>query len=227
MLLLIAGTGPGSHDLISQAALNSAADADIILVPRSHENSQGIAENVIAHYFPHKNFLHITFPMTSNSTQRDNSIISQLEALRPQWERAASIFFPVLGDAMLFSTAKYLIDAFSKLADNLEIKYIPGISAHSLAAATAKKFLAMQDEIFTVIPGTAQPEKISQALASCDSAAVYKPTAIENPEKLFAGFEVIRVDYAGIPGLETITRGKEALSNITNYMSVLLLWRNC
>lgn len=226
MKLIIAGIGPGNPELITLSALDHANNADIIIVPRSNPESKGLAEKIISHHLQHKKFIHITFPMIRDSQKRDSLILSQLENLRPHWENSQNIFFPVIGDSMLYSTGAYLVKIWQKISPELQAEFIPGISAHSLAASTAKKFLAMDTEIFTIIPGTANPENIRSALASCNSAAIYKPTAIKNIHELVHDFNVIRVDFAGIPELEKITYGKEALNNIHEYLSIILLWRN-
>ena len=226
MKILIAGTGPGNPELITLSAHKAALSADIIIVPRSKTSTQGLAEKVITHHFPDKKYLPLTFPMTRDSHTRDSLILSQLEAHRPDWENASTIFFPVIGDSMLYSTGKYLLDAFRLLVPDIEAEFIPGISAHSLAASCAKKFLAMDDEILAIIPGTADSERIRRTLSACDCAAVYKPTALTNPQELFIGFRAMRIDYAGIPGLERITYGDQALTNIHDYLSIILLWRD-
>ena len=86
--------------------------------------------------------------------------------------------------------------------------------------------MAMSEEIFCVIPGTATPEKILNALKSCDSAAIYKPIALKD-KKIFDFIknkfsEIIRVDFAGLPN-EKIFEGSEALENINKYLSIILL----
>ena len=47
-----------------------------------------------------------------------------------------------------------------------------------------------------------------------------------NAQELFRGFRAVRVDYAGIPELERITEGEAALTDIQEYLSVILLWRD-
>ena len=226
MKLIIAGIGPGSSELITLSALNTANNADIIIVPRSNPESEGLAEKIISHHLQHKKLLYITFPMIRDAQKRDALILLQLENLRPYWENAQNIFFPVIGDSMLYSTGAYLLNVWQKISPELEAEFIPGISAHSLAASCAKKVLAMDTEIFTIIPGTAEQENIRRALEACNSAAIYKPTAIKNIHELVKDFSVIRVDFAGIPELERIYHGKEALNNIHEYLSIILLWRN-
>ena len=224
MKIIIAGTGAGEGNLLTLSALSYAHEADIIIVPRSRSDTQGLAERIIMKQIPDKKYIHINFPMKIENPE--SAILSQLEAARSEWQKARIIFFPVIGDVMLYSTGEYLLSAWRKIAD-IEAEFIPGVSAHSLAASCAKRFLAMRDEIFSVIPGTASRERIREALNSCNSAAIYKPTAIKNIRELVSGFaKIIRVDYAGIPELERIYDGEDALTNITEYMSVILLWKD-
>ena len=226
MKILIAGTGPGDPELITLSAIYAASSSDVIIVPRSKSDAPGLAEKIIAHYLPGRKYIPLVFPMTRDAEYRDSLILSQLREKIHEWENANTIFFPMIGDSMLYSTGKYLLSAFRELVPDIEAEFIPGISAHSLAAACAKKFLAMNDEIFAVIPGTADREHIRKTLTACDCAAIYKPTALTNPQELLRGFKVVRVDYAGIPERERIIYGEEALSEIHDYLSIILLWRD-
>ena len=85
----------------------------------------------------------------------------------------------------------------------------------------------MSDEILSIIPGTADPEKIKSTLQNSNCAAIYKPTAIKNIKELITKYEkIIRVDFAGIPDKEKIYEGEKALENINEYLSIILLWNS-
>lgn len=223
-LLFIAGIGPGNIELISVDALHHAQISDVILVPRSNIHSQGLAENIIREYLPSREMIPVYFPMTHDAQNRSSVIISQLRNIKHILE-GNTIFFPVIGDAMLYSTGSYLVDAINHVIPECMYEFVPGISAHSLAAALTKNFLAMSDEILTIIPGTASHEKISHALSHSDNIAIYKPSAIHNIHSLINPDDfsrIIRVDYAGFPQ-QKIYEGINALDGITEYMSIILL----
>ncbi|MBQ7221426.1 MAG: hypothetical protein IJS28_10640 [Synergistaceae bacterium] len=57
----------------------------------------------------------------------------------------------------------------------------------------------------------------------CTCSAVYKSA---NLQELLRGFRAVRIDYAGIPELERVTDGEEALSDIHCCLSIILLWRD-
>lgn len=225
MKIFIAGIGAGDCGLITLHAIDTARRCDVIIVPRSKINAQGTAEKIMMHYFPDKKYIPVLFPMTNDENSRRSAIHSQVEAVMSQIRDVQSIFFPVIGDAMLYSTGRYFVDAVTAVRPEADIIFIPGISAHSLAASCARRCLAINMEIFTVIPGTAETSRIKTALDACDCAAIYKPTAIQDIHELVTGFNVVRVDYAGFPELERIYSGKEALENIHDYLSIMILWR--
>ena len=230
MKLIIAGIG--FSDLITLRALRAAESADIILVPRANLDTEGYAERFIKELVPDKRYIQIHFPMTASAKKRDAEILSELDRVSSDLEEADTIFFPVIGDAMLYSTGEYLQEAMTKLFPDIETEFIAGISAHSLAASIAKRYLAMREDILAVIPGTAPLSKIMIALDGSDCAAIYKPSALLDIEQLADDFRVknfghiTRVDYAGIPERENVIEGDEALKNINEYMSIILLWRD-
>lgn len=225
MKIFVVGVGPGRADLISLAAITAAKEADLILVPRSHDEP-GVAETIVNQNIPKKSTIEIFFPMINDPQRRSDIIAEQLANLKTKLQGAKKIFFPVIGDATLYSTGAYLVEELQKFFPELEVEFIPGISAHSLACACAKKFMAMSEEIFCVIPGTASPEKILDALKFTDAAAIYKPTGLKD-KRIFNFIEakfskIVRVDYAGLPN-EKIFEGSEALGNINKYLSIILL----
>ena len=227
--LIIAGVGPGSPGLVTFSAFREASASDLILVPRSKKDQRGIAEKIIRRHLHMslRKIIPLVFPMTSNVKRRDKIILSQLEAIKPKILSARKIFFPVIGDSVLYSTGAYLAEALKTITP-LEVSFIPGVSAHSMASSCAKRFLAMSDEILTIIPGTASPEKISAALEHSDSVAIYKPSAIHDIRKLIDPEKfstILRVDFAGIVGREKIFEGIYALEGIDEYLSVILLKR--
>ena len=228
--LFIAGLGPGDFELVTLEALNKARESDLILVPRSKIEEPGLAEKIISRHVPEKIKTPVLFPMIQNAEKRQQIIVSQLESIKSEIQSAKNIFFPVIGDSMLYSTGAYLVEALGKIIPDISVNFIPGISAHSLAASLARRFLAMSDEILTIIPGTAAPEKIASALEHSDSAAIYKPKSAKSIREIITRFnfkfkKIIRVDFAGIPERQRVIEGLAALDDIDEYMSIILLWR--
>lgn len=225
--LIIAGLGYGNSQLITCAAVHALEEAEVVLMPRAKSDEPGIAENIITSMNVMKDikFIPVTFPMTRASScaivrEQLQGVIDELTG--------RTIIFPTIGDCMLYSTAYYLIEAVKPLIPDIEIRFIPGVSAHSIAASLTQTFLAMSDEILTVIPGTASPSRISSALEAADTAVIYKPSAIHDIHSLIDAEKfshIILATHAGDSERQRIITGNNALDDIREYMSILLLKR--
>ena len=224
------GLGPGDPELVTLKALRILREAGRVFVPLPGKGRKSIAASVMGEHL-NRETIPLVFPMVTDSRSRDASLREQLEELRPLWEGAPSIALPVIGDSALFSTAAYLYDVLRSLEEDLELGLVPGVSAHSLASSRAGRFLALGDERFSVVPGTAGISAVAAILAASDAAAIYKPSSLGSSLKdvvLGTGpwKTVIRVDRAGFPE-ERVLEGEEALLPALEYLSVveLLRWR--
>ena len=229
MKLVVAGVGPGDSGMVTAGALRALEDADLVLIPHSRDGRPSVAEGAVRAHLRDGVAVSVVFPMIRDAQGRDAALRERLEELRPRWEGAGNVVLPVIGDSALYATGAYLYDVWKELVPDLELVLVPGVSAHSLAAACARRFLALGEDVLCVVPGTAEPGRIEAALRAADAAALYKPSALGDglrPLVQRAGpwRETVRVDRAGLPD-ERILSGDEALAAAGEYLSVLLLWR--
>ena len=229
MRLIVAGVGPGDPGMVTAGALRALEDADLVLIPHSRDGRPSVAEGAVRAHLRDGVAVSVVFPMIRDAQGRDAALRERLEELRPRWEGAGNVVLPVIGDSALYATGAYLYDVWKELVPDLELVLVPGVSAHSLAAACARRFLALGEDVLCVVPGTAEPGRIEAALRAADAAALYKPSALGDglrPLVLRAGpwRETVRVDRAGLPD-ERVLSGDEALAAAEEYLSVLLLWR--
>lgn len=227
--MTVAGVGPGDPELVTVGALKVISGADVVLSPCARKGSPGVAEEIVRAHLPELEMIPFVFPMTHDAEARDRTLHSQIRELGGLTAGARSVVLPVIGDSALYATGSYLFEAWRQIDPDIELRLVPGVSAHSLASARAGCFLAMGSEILTVIPGTAGAEAITKALAAADAAAIYKPSAVKEGLEAIAGAtgpwaSVIRVDRAGLPD-ERITTGRDALAVTREYLSVTLLRR--
>jgi precorrin-2/cobalt-factor-2 C20-methyltransferase len=204
--------------------------ADLIVIPHSGRERKSVAESILGEHIHGKPVLRMVFPMTRNSKTRDKIIYDQLDESRDKWSGAENVVIPILGDAALYSTAAYLFGVLRRFVPSVELEIIPGVSAHSLASASAGKFLAMDDEILAIVPGTAGRERVAVTLSCCDTAAIFKPSALRGDLRDIVSLSgpwerIIRANRTGLPG-ESLSDGDPALDDADEYLSTLLLWRN-
>ncbi len=227
--LIVAGVGPGDPDMVTAGALRALGEADLVLIPHSRDGRPSVAEAAVGAHLREGAAVPVVFPMIHDARARDAALRGRLEELRPRWEGAETVVLPVIGDSALYATGAYLYDVWRGLVPDLELRLVPGVSAHSLAASCARRFLALGEDVLCVVPGTARLERIEAALKAADAAALYKPSALSEelrPLVLRAGpwRETVRVDRAGLPD-ERVLHGEAALERAEEYLSVLLLWR--
>lgn len=229
MTLTVAGVGPGDPELVTVGALKAIADADLVLAPCSKRGKKSVAEEIILAHLPELKTVPFVFPMTSDVSERDRVLRDQLAELGGWLGNAESVVLPVIGDSTLYATGSYLFDIWRELVPDIKLRLIPGVSAHALAASRAGSFLAMGEEILTIIPCTAGADSVGRALRTADVAAIYKTSALDDGLRLIAGpsgpwNKIVRVDRAGLPD-ENIILGEEALEHSDEYLSITLLWR--
>jgi precorrin-2/cobalt-factor-2 C20-methyltransferase len=223
------GVGPGDPDMVTIGAKRALDGADVVLVPVSSLGRVSLAGEIYSKLNPQKTTHPFFFPMTDDASFRDAEILRQLDGYSALWKDASSVALPVIGDAALYSTAAYLYEVWRSLCPKLELKLLPGVSAHSLAGCAAGEFLALGEERLTILPGSADFSKLSETMSASDCVALYKPSALkEKLRELLANTgpwkRAVRVHRVGLPD-ECVVTGGEALLPTDDYLSILLLWR--
>ena len=233
MILYGIGVGPGDPDMVTIGALRTIEEADAVFLPVSAAGRSSVAGGIYDHICSEerkkRNTHSFWFPMTSDTAKRDCEIRRQLDELRPVWENARTVAMPVIGDSALYATTAYLYAVWREVCPDLELRLLPGISAHSLASCVAGEFMALGEERLSILPGSADREKLIASLAVSDCVALYKPSALgaELPEivrQTGPWSKAVRVHRAGLPE-QRVATGDEATAPTEDYLSVLLLWR--
>ena len=85
--------------------------------------------------------------------------------------KGKNIGFVTLGDASVYSTYSYIVNALPK---TVEIETIPGITSFCAAAALANRPLVKKDEILTILPMNASDKRIDEAISASDACVFMK-----------------------------------------------------
>jgi precorrin-2/cobalt-factor-2 C20-methyltransferase len=230
LILYGVGVGPGDPGLVTAEALRVLGEADVVFIPISSKDRGSVAGDIYSKLNAERRTYPFLFPMTCDRKERDAGILSQLSEYGDLLRSAKSVALPVIGDSALYATAAYLYSAWKNVCPDLELRLIPGISAHSLASCVAGEFMALGEERIAILPGSAEFSKLSAAMSASDCVALYKPSALRDKlprlvKETGPWSRSIRVHRAGLAE-QRVVFSDEASSPTDDYLSVLLLWRN-
>lgn len=231
MELLIVGVGPGDPMLLTLAGYEAIRTAPLIAVVQTLKTDgvllpRGRAEEVVLFHRPDAPLWRLPVPMTRDAARRDAGLLEQLELNRHRWQGLSRVVLPVLGDPLLYATTAYLARCWETLTD-VTCRFVPGVSAHSVLACAAGVSFAQDDEIFAVVPGSADEERRRAVMAAADCVALYKAASLGDLSELAHATgpwaELWRGDDLSAP-TERVEEGPTTLEQGRPYMSTLL-WR--
>ncbi len=168
------GVGPGDPELITLKALKVLQKSHVIFAASSTSNEYSIALDIVRGHVDTARVTRLPFPMTRDrdvleKAWRDNTA-RVLEVLRQGHDAS----FITLGDPLTYSTFGYLMETMKRLAPDVEIKCVPGITSFNAAGAKAGTILAKGEETCQIVSGALGAGGVEKALASADNAVVLK-----------------------------------------------------
>lgn len=219
------GVGPGDPELISLRAARILADVDVILAAASPKNDHSLALAIARpHLNPAAEVRRLDFPMTRDAAiLRDawRKAAQNVQAVLAQGKNAA---FLTLGDPLVYSTFSYLMTELKKLAPEVKINVVPGITAFQAAAACAQTPLCEGEEPFTLLSGILPQKDLEELLGRPGGAAILK--VYRNYKAITGALQAagraqscVTASYVGQPG-EKITAGLPAAK--PPYMTLIL-----
>ena len=148
------GVGPGEPDLITLKAVKVLKKVDVIFTASSSKNNHSLAVDIAGNHIPETTpVIRLSFPMC-----KDKPLLQQawknnagliVETLR-QGKNAA---FLTLGDCMTYSTYGYIGRYVKKLAPEVVMVAIPGITSYQAAAARLNRPLVEGEEALLILSG--------------------------------------------------------------------------
>jgi precorrin-2/cobalt-factor-2 C20-methyltransferase len=132
------------------------------------------------------------------------------------------------GDPMLFGTGSAILERLRRLAPEIPVEVVPGISAIAAAAARLGWPLARKDEILTVCPGTYHSDDIGPILdrggPSCWlKAARILPRLVAELRKRGRLGQAALVERVGWPDERVFRNLEEALDRDLSYFALVLV----
>lgn len=225
------GVGPGDAKLITVKAVEILRSADMIITPKTEKKDGSVAFHIASPYIPEgTEILPLVFQMNNDMAAVERQWEENRRVIMEKLDEGKNLVFLTLGDPMLYSTYMYIFRALE--GTNYEVETVPGIPAFLGIASHIGMPVAEWEETVLILPATASPEKIDQALAAADHAVimkVYKNWAFIQSElrKHHLIKNAVMVSRAGLPD-EVIQRDLDSLpaDYRPNYLSTILTKRD-
>ena len=216
------GVGPGDPELLTVKAINALKKIDAVIAPKTEKKEGSVALSIVEPYLREDvEIVYQTFPMIKDFAESKVVFNSNKQEILSLLDGGKNVAFLTLGDPMFFSTYIYV---FQLLKDcGVQIETIPGVPAFLAIASYIGRPLVFGNDIITIIPATAEREKIEDALKSSDVTVlmkVYKnfPEVVEmlDAEKMLS--EAVLVSRCGLAEEKIITDLKQNQSEKIHYL---------
>ena len=224
------GVGPGDPELLTVKAINAIKISEVIIAPKTEKKSDSLALTIAKPYLrADVQIVYQTFPMVKDFETSPEIFESNVEEILSYLRDGKTVGFLTLGDPMFFSTYIYIFKLLKKFG--VQIETVAGVPAFLAIAAKIGYPVAYGNEILSIIPATAEVEKISNALKNSDDAVlmkVYKNfgevAEILNNENLSEN--AVLVSRCGLADEKIITDLESFKNEKLNYLSTILTRRD-
>ncbi len=224
------GVGPGESELMTVKAVEILKTVDVIITPRTEKKQESVAFHIAKPYIPkHVEIMPIVFPMIPDMSVQEKAWKENRKSIGDILDQGKNVAFLTLGDPMFYSTYMYVYRA---LTPDYRVETIPGVPAFLALASQLGRSVAEQEDVVTVLPATADAEKLEKVIAVSDSLVimkVYKTWPLV--KKLLAKYGLIdsavMISRAGLPDEERFMDLRLIPEDAKlNYLSTILAKRN-
>ena len=223
------GVGPGDPELITLKAVKILRGVEVVFAAASTKNSYSLAVEIVT---PHLKegvpVEHLGFPMTRDKQRLTSAWQDNARKVVTVLKEGKDAAFITLGDPMTYSTFGYIMQTLQKIAPDMLIKIIPGITSFQAGAASAGRVLAEGEESFTVISGAMGAKKLKEVIDHTDSVVMLKvyrnySEIIDTLNQLNLTAKSILISRCGMEDEEIVRDMKGRPDKEPSYLSLLLI----
>ena len=220
------GVGPGDPELLTVKAINAIKAADVLIAPKTEKKEGSVALSIAKSYLRSDiEIVYQVFPMVKNFADSTDAWEANKKEILSLLEQGKNVAFLTLGDPMFYSTYIYVYRLLKD--EDVKIVTIPGIPAFCAIGSQAGIPIVEGNDVLSIIPATASPEKIEKAIANCDNAVlmkVYKnfPEIADVLDKHDMAKNAVMLSRCGLPDEERIDDIMTQKDKKVNYLSTIL-----
>jgi precorrin-2/cobalt-factor-2 C20-methyltransferase len=148
------GVGPGEPDLITLKAAKVLSKVDMIFTASSSKNKHSLAVDIARDHIPDTTpVTRLSFPMCLDKTLLEQAWENNARLIVETLRQGKDAAFLTLGDCMTYSTYGYLGRYVKKMAPEVIMVAIPGITSYQAAAARLNRPLVEGEEALLILSG--------------------------------------------------------------------------
>ncbi|MCF8045877.1 MAG: precorrin-2 C(20)-methyltransferase [Desulfarculaceae bacterium] len=186
------GVGPGDPDLIPMKSVSILESVDVVFGASSTKNRFSLAARIAGKYIPEETeMIMVQFPMTKDEDAKIRAWDENARQIIDVLEQGKDAAFLTLGDTLTYSTFGYIVRAVQKLAPDVSIVTIPGITSYQAAAARTNTPLMEGEESLLILSGVNGGAHLRERLTTTENVVFLK--AYKHAQDIVAA-----VDEAGM-----------------------------
>jgi precorrin-2/cobalt-factor-2 C20-methyltransferase len=168
------GVGPGDPELITLKALKVLHRVPHIFAACSTKNTYSLALSIVRCHLNGAGIEHLPFPMSKDPQKLQAAWEQNARRVLAVLESGQDAAFVTLGDPLTYSTFGYLLKTLKRLAPEVPIVTIPGITSYSAAAALTHIPLTEGEESFYLVSGALGAGKLKEIVDKSDNIVMLK-----------------------------------------------------
>ena len=224
------GVGPGDPELLTVKAIKAIKNVDVLIAPKTEKKDDSIALSIAKPYLkPDVKIIYQVFPMVKDFAESPKNFIDNKNEILSLLRKGKNVAFLTLGDPMFYSTYIYIFRLIEN--EDINIETIPGVPSFLAIASYIGKPLVFGNDILTIIPATADINKVNETLDKSDATVmmkVYKnfDNIVETLKDHKMLEQAVLVSRCGLSDEKIISNISDYKNEKLNYLSTIITRKN-
>lgn len=220
------GVGPGDPELLTMKAIHAIEKVDVLIAPKTEKKEGSVALEIAKPYLKEDvEIVYQVFPMVKGFADSTEAWEANKTEILGLLRAGKNVAFLTLGDPMFYSTYIYVYRLLEN--EDVTIETIPGVPAFAAIGSKLGIPIVEGNEILSIIPATADLERIQEAVKTSDNVVLMK--VYRNFSEIADLLEAngmadraVMVSRCGLPDERRIDNIGKHKNESVNYLSTIL-----